>query len=372
VKLRDLGEFNLIARIERAVNRSRAAVQPSRATSPSRPDESRRPRGIVLGIGDDGAVLRPPAGEDLVVTTDAFVEGVHFRWSTQSARCVGRRALVANLSDLAAMGARPLGFVFALAAPPDLEIRTFDGLLAGLLAEAETYGCPLVGGNLSRAPQTSVTITAHGSVKRGRALLRDAARPGDRIFVTGTLGGAALEVARAAAGRGRVRGVPTPRLKAGYALARMAGVGACIDVSDGLLADLDHVLDRSGCAADLDLARVPRPPRFEAACARLGVDPVQLVTCGGEDYELLFTLRGRGRPAGRSAVGRSRPAGSSTSARSGEASGPRVSAYSLEASGAARPTVAALSRRLGVPVTEIGKMIKTAKKHQKTAGWRHF
>jgi thiamine-monophosphate kinase len=152
----------------------------------------------------------------------------------------------------------------------------------------------------------------------------------------------------------------------------MAGVGACIDISDGLLADLDHVLDRSGCAADLDLARVPRPPRFEAACARLGEDPIQLVTCGGEDYELLFTLRGRGRAAGRSAVGRSRPSGSSALARSREASGPRASAHSLEASGAARPTVAALSRRLGVPVTEIGKMIKTTKKHQKTAGWRHF
>jgi thiamine-monophosphate kinase len=274
-----------------------------------------------------------------VVTTDALVEGVHFRWSTQSARCVGRRALVANLSDLAAMGARPLGFVFALAAPPELEVRTFDGLLAGLLEEAEIHGCPLIGGNLSRARQTSVTITAQGSVKRGRALLRGAARPGDRIFVTGTLGGAALEVARAAAGRGRVRGVPTPRLRAGRALAGMSGVGACIDISDGLLADLDHVLDRSGCSAELDLASVPRPPRFEAACRRLGVDPLRLATRGGEDYELLFTLRGRGRPADR---------------------------------GPAGPAVAALSRRLGVAVTEIGKVVKKAAQRRKTPGWRHF
>jgi thiamine-monophosphate kinase len=158
VKLRDLGEFALIERIERAVSRSRAA---------GRIRADGRIRGLVVGIGDDGAVLRPPAGEDWVVTTDALVEGVHFRWSSQSARCVGRRALVANLSDLAAMGARPLGFVFALAAPPGLEIRTFDGLLAGLLEEAETHGCPLIGGNLSRARQTSLTITAQGSVKRG-------------------------------------------------------------------------------------------------------------------------------------------------------------------------------------------------------------
>ena len=179
-----------------------------------------------------------------------------------------------------------------------------------MLEEAETHGCPLIGGNLSRARQTSVTITAQGSVKRGRALLRGTARPGDRIFVTGTLGGAALEVARAAAGRGRVRGVPTPRLRAGRALARMSGVGACIDISDGLLADLDHVLERSGCSAELDLASVPRPPRFEAACRRLGVDPLRLATRGGEDYELLFTLRGREHPAGRGPAGRSRASGS--------------------------------------------------------------
>jgi len=201
VKLRDLGEFGLIERIARASRRARAGARDRRSH-------------VVVGSGDDAAVLRPPAGEDWVVTTDAFVEGTHFRWSSQSARCVGRRALVANLSDLAAMGARPLGFVFALAAPADLELRTFDGLLAGLLEESDRHGCPLIGGNLSRARQTSITITAQGSVARGRALLRDAARAGDRIFVTGTLGGAALEVARAAAGRGRIR-VAVRRSRAG-------------------------------------------------------------------------------------------------------------------------------------------------------------
>ncbi len=316
MKLRDLGEFGTIERIERAAQRSRAGA-----------------RGVIVGIGDDAAVLRPPAGEDWVVTTDALVEGVHFRWSNQAARCIGRRALVANLSDLAAMGARPLGFVFALAAPASLEVRTLDGLVAGLLEEAETHGCPLIGGNLSRARQTSISITAQGSVQRGRALLRDNARPGDRILVTGTLGGAALEVARAAAGRGRVRGVPTPRLRAGRALARMTGVGACIDISDGLLADLDHVLDRSGCSAEIDLSRLPRPPRFEAACRRLGVDPIRLAACGGEDYELLFTLR---------------------------------------SSGSAGPSAAALARRLGVAVTEIGRIVERTPGRRQMAGWRHF
>ncbi len=312
MKLRDLGEFGLIDRIERAARKSGRA------------------RGVALGIGDDAAVLRPPPGEDWVVTTDALVEGVHFRWQTQSARCIGRRALVASLSDLAAMGAQPLGFVVALAAPPGLEVRAFDGLLAGLLQEAETHRCPLVGGNLSRARQTSISITAQGSVERGRALLRSAARPGDRIFVTGTLGGAALEVARAATGRGRVRRVPVPRLRAGRALARSAGIGACIDVSDGLLADLDHLLDRSGCSAELDRARAPRPPRFDAACRRLGLDPIELATTGGEDYELLFTVR----PAG--------------------------------------PSGAQLDRRLGVAVAEIGRVVKRRARAARAGGWQHF
>ena len=260
MNLRDLGEFGLIERIERAARRSRAGR-----------------RGLVVGIGDDAAVLRPPAGEDWVVTTDALVEGTHFRWSTQSARTVGRRALVANLSDLAAMGARPLGFVFALAAPPSLEVRALDGLLAGLLREAETpIRCPLIGGNVSRARQTSITITAQGSVLRGRsAVARTRPAPGIGSSSRARSAAAALELARAAAG-GRVRGVPTPRLRAGRALARRPDVGACIDISDGLLADLDHVLDTLGLLGETRSGRVPRPPRFEAACRRLGADPEQL------------------------------------------------------------------------------------------------
>jgi len=230
----------VIARIERAAARS-----------------MRSGPAVVLGIGDDAAILRARRGEDLVATTDSQVEGVHFRFATQSARAIGRRALVANLSDLAAMGARPLGWLLALAAPPGLEVRTLDGLLSGMLREALAHGCPLVGGNVARARETSLAITALGAVTRGRALTRRGARAGDRILVTGTLGASALEVARAERGVGRVRRVPTPRLAAGRALARIAGVGACIDVSDGLEADLAHLLDPAGLAAEL--SRRPRP-----------------------------------------------------------------------------------------------------------------
>jgi thiamine-monophosphate kinase len=314
-RLRDLGEFSLIDRILRA-----AAKLPS-------------PASVVVGPGDDAAVLRPAPGEDVVVTTDAMVEGVHFRWRTDAPRAVGRRALVANLSDLAAMGARPLGFVVALAAPPNLPVRSVDGLVAGLLREAAAHGCPLVGGNLSAARETSLAITAVGAVARGRALSRAGARAGDRICVTGTLGGAALDRARAEHGRRRTRHLPEPRLAAGRALTRLRGVGGVIDVSDGLDADLAHLLEGRGLSAEIDPARLPVPRGFAAACARLRLDPDRLARTGGEDYELLFTLRKAALRGAR------------------------------------------LSRRLGVPVTEIGRIRAGRPRRGRLAspgGWRHF
>jgi thiamine-monophosphate kinase len=315
MQLGDLGEFGLIERIERAARRLG------------------KPRGVVIGIGDDAAVLRPRAGEDVVLSTDAMVEGVHFRWATESARNVGRRALVANLSDLAAMGARPLGFTLALAAPARLPVRSVDAVLAGLLHEAAAHGCALVGGNVSAARETSITLAVQGAVARGRALTRRGAGPGHRIFVTGRLGGAALAVARAERGRGRMRWLPTPRLRAGRALARIPAVSACIDVSDGLEADLRQLLGKGGLAAEIDPAALPRPTRFAGACARLGLDPERLILTGGEDYELLFSVRG------------------------------------------SAPTAARLARRLGVEVSEIGRVVPAGNAAAADAGgggWRHF
>ncbi|MDX1648822.1 MAG: thiamine-phosphate kinase, partial [Myxococcota bacterium] len=206
--LADVGEFGLIDRVARL-----AARGP-------------RSRAVVLGIGDDAALLRARAREDVAVTTDAFVEGVHFRLDQETPRTAGRRALVANLSDLAAMGARPLGFTCALAAPSGTPLRRVLALARGLVDEALRHDCPWVGGNVTRAGELSLAIAALGAVPRGAALRRDGARPGDRILVTGSLGGAAL--ARA---RGRVRRVPEPRLRAGRALRGRAT--ACIDLSDG-------------------------------------------------------------------------------------------------------------------------------------------
>ncbi len=314
MRLEDLGEFGLIARIRGA------------------PSRGPKPPGVVLGIGDDAALLRTRPSEDVVATSDALVEGVHFRWTTQTAHSVGRRALAAALSDLAAMGARPLGCLLALAAPPKLLVAVIDAAVRGFLREARVHRCPLVGGNVSRAAETSLTVTALGAVERGRALTRSAARPGDAIWVTGTLGGAALALLRAERGAGPLRRVPTPRLAAGRALARLPGAGACIDLSDGFTADLGHLLGASRVGAEIDPARVPRPRGFSGACARLGVDPDRLALSGGEDYELLFTTRPR----------------------------------------AARP--AALARRLGVAVTAVGRITAEPRRGglPPLRGWRHF
>jgi thiamine-monophosphate kinase len=322
VKLRDLGEFGLIERIERAARRGGATRGPA----------------VVLGIGDDAALLRLAPGEHLAVSTDALVEGVHFRWEREAASAIGRRAMTAALSDLAAVGARPLGVVVALAAPPQLALERIDGLLRGLVEAARRHEAPLVGGNVTRAERTSLTATALGAVRRGRALTRAAARPRDRLMVTGTLGGPALArlgARRRGAGARRLR-LPRkePRLAAGRALASLRGVGACIDVSDGLVADLGHLLRASRVGAEVDPARIPLPSGFARACRRLGLDPLRLALTGGQDYELLFTVRARA------------------------------------------PSAASLARRLGVRVTEIGRITRGRGLQGLSiaggAGWTHF
>ncbi len=270
LRVRDLGEFGLIERIARLAGRSRTAD-------------------VVLGIGDDAAILRLRRGEELVVTTDAAVARVHFRLDHETPRTAGRRAAVGSLSDLAAMGARPLGVLLALAVPPALPAAIALGFVRGIVHEARRAGTTLVGGNVTRAREVSLTLTALGAVPRGRALRRDAGRAGDRLFVTGVLGGKALERAR-----GRVRAVGLPRIAAGRRLARVPGVGACIDLSDGLAADLRHLAEASGVAARVEPARLPLPPGFAAACARARRDPLRLALAGGEDYELLFSVRPRG------------------------------------------------------------------------------
>ncbi|HZA51980.1 MAG TPA: thiamine-phosphate kinase, partial [Myxococcaceae bacterium] len=214
---------------------------------------------VPVGIGDDCAVLRPRPGWDLCVTTDALVEGVHFTREHFSLADVGHKALAVNLSDLAAMGARPAWFLCALELPAWVDDRRLDGLARGMSALAREHRIALVGGNLSRARSLSVTLTAVGEVPRGGALRRAGGRAGDRLYVSGRLGDARLGLALLAKGlRGQARARqlrPTPRIALGLVARRFAS--AAIDVSDGLAQDAGHLAAASGVRALLQVNRLP-------------------------------------------------------------------------------------------------------------------
>ncbi len=261
-----LGEFELIDRF----------------TRPFRAGE-----GVLVGIGDDAAVLRPPPGEDLVATVDAVVEGVHFG-AAFPPEDVGWKSLAVNLSDLAAMGARPLWALVALATPRGTDARRLVRMGRGIAACARRHGTSVVGGNVTAADRTSLTVTVVGAVPRGRALLRSGGRPGDLVVVTGTLGDAALGLAPGAtpALRARQRR-PRPRIELGRSAVGIAR--AAIDVSDGLLQDLGHLCRASGTGARVELERVPLSPAYRAA-TRAALDPWRAALAGGEDYELVLAV----------------------------------------------------------------------------------
>ena len=244
-----------------------------------------------LGIGDDCALLQPAPGMQLAISSDMLVEGRHFL-STVSPQRLGHKALAVNLSDLAASGAQPLAFSLALALPRADE--TFlAGFAEGLFTLADAHGCELVGGDTTQGP-LNICITVFGEVPPGQALLRSGARAGDDLYVSGTVGDArlALEgfrgtVALAGNDFERVRVAmeqPQPRVALGIALRGVAS--SAIDVSDGLLGDLAHILRRSGVGASVEVDAVPRS-------AVLASQPLALqrecTLAGGDDYELLFT-----------------------------------------------------------------------------------
>lgn len=230
---------------------------------------------LALGPGDDCALLRVPAGRELAVTTDAVVEGVHFS-SAFSPEDIGHKALAVNLSDLAAMGAAPLAFQCALAFPPE-RARDIVRIGRGMAKLATSHDIQISGGNMTRASELSITITAMGLVKRGKALLRSGARPGDLLYVSGALGGAAAGLLPGAPPPlVRRQRRPLPQTSLGMELVGVAS--ACIDVSDGLVQDLGHLLAASGVGGWLDAVPVEKGATREQALT------------GGEDYVLLFTV----------------------------------------------------------------------------------
>lgn len=244
--------------------------------------------GVVLGIGDDAAVLQPGDGMQIVATADNLVAGRHFDEEGPHAASpaeIGHLALAVNLSDLAAMGARPRWSLLTLTLP-DADREWLDGFLDGYLALAAAHGCWLVGGNLARGP-LDIAVTALGEVPHGRFATRVGAEPGDRLVVTGTLGdaAAALELEAGAGSPLRERLLkPSPRVAAGIELAEHAR--AMIDISDGLLADLGHLV--AGTGAEIRAGALP----ISDALAAATVEPERRfrLQCGGGDYELLAAL----------------------------------------------------------------------------------
>jgi len=249
---------------------------------------------VVLGIGDDAALLAPPPGHELAVSTDALVEGVHFPRGA-APRDLGWKALAVNLSDLAAMGATPAWALLTLVLP-QADGAFVDAFAEGFAELSATHRVALVGGDTTRGP-LAIGVTVHGFVPAGRALRRDGARVGDLVFATGTLGDAAAGLrcldARDAelAHDARVALIerldrPMPRIAAGLALRETAS--ACIDVSDGLVADLGHVARRSGVGIELDARALPASPALLAAFDESA--RIALQATGGDDYELAFTV----------------------------------------------------------------------------------
>lgn len=278
---------------------------------------TRTRRDVLLGIGDDAALIRAPAGHELVVTTDSLVAGIHFPANTAPA-AIGHKALAVNLSDIAAMGAEPAWFTLNLAMP-EADAEWLERFCDGLFALADEFGVALIGGDTDRAP-LAAGIQIIGFAPPGKALRRSGAKTGDSVFVTGTIGDAmlGLEIARGSltvpdncrqALLARLE-YPTPRVAVGVGLRGLAT--ACVDVSDGLAGDLGHILNASGVGATIEAEQIPY-----SDCFRRAAPPHALVRAlsHGDDYELVFTV-----PATR------------------------------------RMEVARLAARTGCPITEIGRI----------------
>ena len=279
MRIRDLGEFGLIARI--------AAC----AGAP--------PAGVSTGIGDDTAVLDAGGPRLLLATVDIQVEGQHFLRGRTDPYRLGRRTAAINLSDVGAMGGEPRWALASLALPADLEVIWVDELYRGLREELGRFGAAIVGGNLSASEAIVIDLALLGEVERERVLRRDGARPGDVILVTGHLGASAAgrlaldagldTTDPAVAATVAAHQTPAPRVREGRAIAAAGRATAMLDLSDGLSSDLGHICDASGTGAVVDRARLPVAAGTRMVAGRLGLDPPRLAVAGGEDYELLFT-----------------------------------------------------------------------------------
>lgn len=277
--IKALGEFGLIARLTAGLS--------------TRPD-------VLLGVGDDCAVLDLDGDQVLLATCDALLDGEQFLQQHATPEQIGRHAMAVNLSDIASMGGWPRYALVSLLLPAHLPTAFMDGIYRGLRAEADEYGAVIVGGNITGSATFGIDITLLGQARRGQVLLRSGARPGDALLVTGALGEAAAglglvlhpDVATPPAIATRLKAAqftPVPRVPEGRLLATLGTVTAMLDISDGLAADLGHLCERSGVGARLDEAALPISDAVHIAAQLTGQSALDWALFGGEDYQLLFT-----------------------------------------------------------------------------------
>jgi thiamine-monophosphate kinase len=303
MKLAEIGEFGLIKAISQIADTG---------------------EGVIKGIGDDAAVLRPSPGQVLLVTTDLLLEGVHFQLAFTDPYRLGRKALAVNLSDIAACGGQPRAMLVSLAIAADAELAFVQALYKGIIEQAKEFKVALVGGDTSHGERLLISITLIGEAEEAKIVYRSGAKEGDLIFVTGTLGDAALGLTMLKKGIKQGYLVerhldPVPRVREGVAIAHQGLALSMIDISDGLVADLGHILEQSRVGAEVRLSQLPLSEEYRKEVGAYSSDPFALALAGGEEYELLFT-----------------------------------------AAPAKEKAVAKLAKELGIPITSLGKIVDAA------------
>jgi len=278
VRLKDLGEFGLIQKFFRSAGT--------------------RDRSVLAGIGDDAAVIALGSDHCLLVTTDILLEDIHFTQRFTTPFLLGKKSVAVNLSDIAAMGGDPRYYVVSLSVPGSLPVRFVQELYRGMRSRARQWGVVLLGGDTTGSKHgVSLSITMIGTAARSRVVYRHGARPGDQIYVTGTLGNAALGLTLLMRGLDgpesrqliRRHQDPEPRVAVGRMLGAQKIATSMIDISDGLLGDLHHILEQSQVGARLVRDAIPLSRQYKKFCQYAGSDPYRCALAGGEDYELLFT-----------------------------------------------------------------------------------
>jgi thiamine-monophosphate kinase len=332
--LAGLGEFGLIARLEDLLAR-RGVSAP----------------GVVLGLGDDTAILSPQPGQELLVTCDTLVAGRHFLPRVITPHELGRRAMAVNLSDIAAMGGQPLYALVSLGLTAQTLASAVEEMYRGFLEELNPWGAAVVGGNITKTEGPAfIDVTLMGQAPAGRALRRGGGQAGDVILVTGHPGQAAAGLRQLSQPGGvadpelrRAYLTPVPRLAQGMAVLQSGLASAMIDISDGFLGDLNHICEQSGLGALLEAANLPVSPALARAASSWGQDPLDLVLGDSDDYELIITCPPEQAPSLRAAL---------------------AAAGSLEVHAVGRLTPADQGLRLALPD---GRQRRLAPR-----GWDHF